>query len=158
MGWRVWRGRAGRCRTGRPNWRGGLGPVAETTSIVSGVARRYASALFEVALEAGAADAVGSDLDTFDKALGESADLDEVLGRTVRLLSQLTNQVALAQYPSFGTARVRHVELVALADVGRDGDDLRIVVIFLQPGNDDGRIETARVGQNDFLDLALIHD
>ena len=50
------------------------------------------------------------------------------------------------------------VELVALADVGRDGDDLRIVVIFLQPGNDDGRIETARVGQNDFLDLALIHD
>ncbi len=47
--------------------------------------------------------------------LGESSDLDEVLGRTVRLLSQLTNQVALAQYPSFGTARVRHVELVGLA-------------------------------------------
>ncbi|RQP11331.1 MAG: heat-inducible transcriptional repressor HrcA [Microbacteriaceae bacterium] len=47
--------------------------------------------------------------------LGESSDLDEVLGRTVRLLSQLTNQVALAQYPSFGTARVRHIELVALA-------------------------------------------
>src|SRR5690606_37504403 len=47
--------------------------------------------------------------------LGESTDLDEVLGRTVRLLSQLTNQVALAQYPSFGSARVRHVELVALA-------------------------------------------
>ena len=32
----------------------------------------------------------------------------------MRLLSQLTNQVALAQYPSFGTARVRHVELVGL--------------------------------------------
>jgi heat-inducible transcriptional repressor len=47
--------------------------------------------------------------------LGESGDLDEVLGRTVRLLSQLTNQVALAQYPSFGSARVRHVELVGLA-------------------------------------------
>ena len=46
--------------------------------------------------------------------LGDPADLDEVLGRSVRLLSQLTNQVALAQYPSFGTARVRHVELVAL--------------------------------------------
>ena len=46
--------------------------------------------------------------------LGDPADLDEVLGRTVRLLSQLTNQVALAQYPSFGTARVRHVELVGL--------------------------------------------
>jgi heat-inducible transcriptional repressor len=46
--------------------------------------------------------------------LGDPADLDEVLGRSVRLLSQLTNQVALAQYPSFGTARVRHVELVGL--------------------------------------------
>ena len=47
--------------------------------------------------------------------LGDPSDLDEVLGRSVRLLSQLTNQVALAQYPSFGTARVRHVELVALS-------------------------------------------
>ena len=48
--------------------------------------------------------------------LGDSADLDEVLGRTVRLLSQLTNQVALVQYPSFSRARVRHVELVSLAE------------------------------------------
>jgi heat-inducible transcriptional repressor len=47
--------------------------------------------------------------------LGQSVDLDDVLARTVRLLSQLTNQVALAQYPSFGTARVRHIELVVLA-------------------------------------------
>jgi heat-inducible transcriptional repressor len=47
--------------------------------------------------------------------LGEAVDLDDVLARTVRLLSQLTSQVALAQYPSFGSARVRHVELVVLA-------------------------------------------
>ncbi len=47
--------------------------------------------------------------------LGQAVDLDDVLARTVRLLSQLTNQVALAQYPSFGSARVRHVELVVLA-------------------------------------------
>jgi len=46
--------------------------------------------------------------------LGEAVDLDDVLARTVRLLSQFTSQVALAQYPSFGSARVRHVELVAL--------------------------------------------
>ena len=37
--------------------------------------------------------------------LGEAVDLDDVLARTVRLLSQFTSQVALAQYPSFGTAR-----------------------------------------------------
>ncbi|NRD25780.1 heat-inducible transcriptional repressor HrcA [Frigoribacterium sp. VKM Ac-2836] len=48
--------------------------------------------------------------------LGDSTDLDEVLGRTVRLLSQLTNQVALVQYPTFSRARVRHVELVSLGD------------------------------------------
>ncbi|WP_378145802.1 heat-inducible transcriptional repressor HrcA [Cnuibacter sp. UC19_7] len=47
--------------------------------------------------------------------LGASADLDDVLARTVRLLSQLTHQVALVQYPSRHQARVRHVELVSLA-------------------------------------------
>jgi heat-inducible transcriptional repressor len=47
--------------------------------------------------------------------LGQAVDLDDVLARTVRLLSQLTSQVALAQYPSFGSSRVRHVELVVLA-------------------------------------------
>lgn len=48
--------------------------------------------------------------------LGNSSDLDEVLSRTVRLLSQLTNQVALVQYPTFSHAAVRHVELVRLSD------------------------------------------
>jgi heat-inducible transcriptional repressor len=48
--------------------------------------------------------------------LGTAADLDDVLGRTVRLLSQLTNQVALVQYPSMGRARVQHIELVRLGD------------------------------------------
>lgn len=47
--------------------------------------------------------------------LGQAVDLDDVLARTVRQLSQLTNQVALAQYPSFGNARVRHIEIVVLA-------------------------------------------
>lgn len=47
--------------------------------------------------------------------LGESSDLDELLARTVRLIAQLTRQLAVVQYPSFGSARVRHVELVSLA-------------------------------------------
>lgn len=47
--------------------------------------------------------------------LGQSGDLDEVLSRTVRLLSQLTQQVALVQYPSLSRAVVKHVELVQLA-------------------------------------------
>lgn len=48
--------------------------------------------------------------------LGTANDLDETLMRTVRLLSQLTNQVALVQYPSMARARVQHVELVRLGD------------------------------------------
>ncbi|HEY8280848.1 MAG TPA: heat-inducible transcriptional repressor HrcA [Leifsonia sp.] len=47
--------------------------------------------------------------------LGHSADLDDVLARTVRLLSQLTNQVALVQYPSVARSRIRHIEVVMLA-------------------------------------------
>jgi len=46
--------------------------------------------------------------------LGHSADLDEVLVRSVRLLSQLTHQVALVQYPSLSRSTVRHIELVGL--------------------------------------------
>ncbi|GAA1989550.1 heat-inducible transcriptional repressor HrcA [Microbacterium pumilum] len=41
-------------------------------------------------------------------------DLDDVLVRTVRALTQLTGQVAIVQYPSFARARVTHVELVQL--------------------------------------------
>ena len=47
--------------------------------------------------------------------LGESVDVDDVLARTVRLLAQLTHQVALVQYPSLSNARVRHIELVPVA-------------------------------------------
>jgi heat-inducible transcriptional repressor len=47
--------------------------------------------------------------------LGSSTDLDEVLSRTVRLLSQLTHQVALVQYPSLSRSRIRHIELVSLS-------------------------------------------
>lgn len=47
--------------------------------------------------------------------LTDPADLDDLMVRTVRVLTRLTGQVALAQYPSFARAHVTHVELVALA-------------------------------------------
>jgi heat-inducible transcriptional repressor len=47
--------------------------------------------------------------------LAEPADLDDLMARTVRVLTQLTGQVALAQYPSFARAHLTHLELVALA-------------------------------------------
>jgi heat-inducible transcriptional repressor len=49
------------------------------------------------------------------KLLEEAEDLDDALERTVRLLSQLTSQVAVVQYPRLGSASVRHIELVLLA-------------------------------------------
>jgi heat-inducible transcriptional repressor len=47
--------------------------------------------------------------------LAGAYDLDDVVTRTVRLLAQLTRQVAVVQYPSLTRSAVRHVELVPLA-------------------------------------------
>lgn len=63
--------------------------------------------------------------------LGQSVGLDDVLMRTVRLLSQITNQVAIVQYPSFARAQVRHVELVGLTDH-------RLLTVLI---TDTGRVE-----------------
>src|SRR5262249_46406506 len=47
--------------------------------------------------------------------LAGAYDLDDVVMRTVRLLAQLTRQVAVVQYPSLTRSSIRHVELVPLA-------------------------------------------
>ncbi|MDN3311732.1 heat-inducible transcriptional repressor HrcA [Microbacterium oryzae] len=62
--------------------------------------------------------------------LGEPSDLDDLLARTVRLLTQLTGQVALVQYPSFARASITHVQLVQL-------DPRRVLVIMV---TDTGRV------------------
>ncbi len=49
-----------------------------------------------------------------EQFLSESFDLADVLNRTARLLSHLTNQVAVVQFPSLANNRVRHLELVVL--------------------------------------------
>jgi heat-inducible transcriptional repressor len=67
------------------------------------------------------------------------ADLDDVLVRTVRALTQLTGQVAIVQYPSFARATVSHVELVQLGGG-------RMLVILVT--------DTGRVSQR----LALVRD
>ncbi|MDJ1157370.1 F0F1 ATP synthase subunit delta [Chelatococcus sp. SYSU_G07232] len=53
--------------------------MAQGGSIVSGVAGRYASALFELAEESNAVDAVETDLDRFDALVAESADLQRLV-------------------------------------------------------------------------------
>jgi F-type H+-transporting ATPase subunit delta len=52
--------------------------VAKDTT-VSGMAGRYATALFELALEAKSVDAVKADLDAFERMIADSADLSRLV-------------------------------------------------------------------------------
>lgn len=63
-----------------------------------------------------------------------AVDLDDVVGRSVRLLSQLTRQVAVVQYPTLSRSTVRHVELVALAP------NRLLVVLILSTGRVEQRV------------------
>ncbi|CAB4660523.1 unannotated protein [freshwater metagenome] len=58
-------------------------------------------------------------------------DLDDVVMRTVRLLADVTKQVAVVQYPSIMKSRVRHVEVVPLTPS-------RMMMILI---TDAGRVE-----------------
>lgn len=49
-----------------------------------------------------------------ERFLGESQNLDDMMSRTVRLLANLTNQVAVIQYPVALAVKVRHVEFISL--------------------------------------------
>ena len=54
-------------------------PVADTSQLISGVAERYASSLFDLALEAGSVESVAADLDKFQSLINESADLKRLI-------------------------------------------------------------------------------
>ena len=54
-------------------------PVADTSHHTSGVAERYASSLFELALDAGKVDAVAAALDGLQGLIDESADLKRLV-------------------------------------------------------------------------------
>jgi F-type H+-transporting ATPase subunit delta len=58
-------------------------PVADTSHPVSGVAERYASSLFELALSENAVEQVTADLDRFQAMLDESEDLRRFIASPV---------------------------------------------------------------------------
>ncbi|MPZ25064.1 MAG: heat-inducible transcriptional repressor HrcA [Micromonosporaceae bacterium] len=60
-----------------------------------------------------------------------AVDLDDVVHRTVRLLAQLTRQVAVVQYPSLSRSAVRHLELVPISTT-------RVMLVVI---TDTGRVE-----------------
>lgn len=67
--------------------------------------------------------------------LAGAADIDEIVVRTVRLLAQITQQVAIVQYPVLDQDTIRHIELVSM-EAGR------VLVIVIRST---GRIEQRTV-------------
>jgi heat-inducible transcriptional repressor len=68
-------------------------------------------------------------------------DLDDVLRRSVRLLAQLTRQVAIVQYPTLTRSTVRHCEVVALTPA-------RLMLVLI---TDSGRVDQRVVDLGEVL-------
>jgi heat-inducible transcriptional repressor len=75
-------------------------------------------------------------------------DLDDVVQRSVRLLAQMTRQVAIMQYPTLSRSTVRHVEVVSLASA-------RVLVVLILST---GRVEQRVVELNQAVDDEWISD
>jgi len=81
----------------------------------------------------------GAEKAAIRRFLAGAVDLDDIVARTVRLLSSLTNQVAVMQYPSLTQSTVRHIELVPI------GANRLMVVLIVNTGRVEQRvIETAQ--------------
>ena len=84
----------------------------------------------------------GAERRAIETFLAGAYDLDDVVMRTVRLLAQLTRQVAVVQYPSLTRSMIRHVELVPLAAK-------RLLLVLI---TDTGRVEQRTVELPDPID------
>ena len=74
--------------------------------------------------------------------LESGVDLDDVLRRAVRLLAQLTRQVAVVQYPTLSTSTVRHLEVIELTPA-------RLLLVVI---TDSGRVDQRIVELGDVID------
>jgi heat-inducible transcriptional repressor len=74
--------------------------------------------------------------------LESGVDLDDVLRRAVRLLAQLTRQVAVVQYPTLSTSTVRHLEVIGLTPA-------RLLMVVI---TDSGRVDQRIVELGDVID------
>jgi len=77
--------------------------------------------------------------------LDGALDLDDVVQRSVRMLAQLTRQVAIVQYPSLTRSTVRHVELVSL------GPTRLLLVLITSTGRVEQRVVETAVAAGDAL-------
>lgn len=78
--------------------------------------------------------------------LENGVDLEDVLRRSVQLLSQLTRQVAVVQMPDLRRGRVKHCEVVQLSSH-------RLLLVLI---TDTGRVEQRNVDLNEPINLEEI--
>jgi heat-inducible transcriptional repressor len=79
--------------------------------------------------------------------LTEATDLDDVVDRAARALAQLTNALAVVQYPSLGKSGVRHIELLPL-----ENNRLLLMLIL-----DSGRVQQLTVDCGAEIAEDLVH-
>lgn len=89
----------------------------------------------------------GAERRAIETFLTGAYDLDDIVGRTVRLLAQLTRQVAVVQYPSLTRSTVRHVELVAVAEH-------RLLLVLI---TNTGRVEQRLIETRDVSEESVAH-
>lgn len=88
--------------------------MSSSASLTSGVAGRYATALFEIAKDAKDLDKVESDLTAVEAALGESPELREMIGSPVFSREDQGNAiVAIAAKMDLGIAVTNTLRLMA---------------------------------------------
>jgi F-type H+-transporting ATPase subunit delta len=87
--------------------------LAGEEPIVSGMAGRYATALFDLARETNAIDAVKADLERFDALVGESADLNRLVRSPVfSAAEQLQALSAVLERAGIGGLAAKFLKLV----------------------------------------------
>ncbi|MCS6778852.1 MAG: F0F1 ATP synthase subunit delta [Geminicoccaceae bacterium] len=103
--------------------------MAVSSAASSGVAQRYAAALFELARERDALDAVAADLDRLEGLLAESPDLVRILASPVASRTEQRRAV-LAVSERVGLGELVRNTLGVLADHRRLGALARVIAAF----------------------------
>jgi heat-inducible transcriptional repressor len=80
--------------------------------------------------------------------LATATDLDDVVERAARQLAQLTNSLALVQYPSLAQGSVRHIELMPIGTQ-------RVLLMLI---SDSGRIQQIQIDAGQEIDDSLIQE
>jgi heat-inducible transcriptional repressor len=83
----------------------------------------------------------GAERRAISSFLEGALDLDDVLRRSVRLLAQLTRQVAVIQYPTLSRSNVRHLEVLPITPA-------RLMLVLI---TDTGRVDQRTVDLGDVI-------